>query len=160
MTRVFRAWPLVAAAVAFAWASPAAAQGPGDEKKPKKVKSRHEETDEPATAQDAPSHKGMQAYVDPDNGRIRKPTAAEEQQLAEELAKIVNDSPEGLKEVSRSDGTVVMDLEERFMNVAIATRGAQGELALDCAVSLRQALELMLADKTKKPKKKEALDVR
>jgi hypothetical protein len=170
MTRVFRAWPLLAAAVAFAWASPAAAQGQGNEKKPKKVKSHHEETDDPATAEDAPAHKGMQAYVDADGGRLRKPTAAEEQTLAEELAKLVNDSHEGLTAVSGPDGTVMVDLEERFMNVSIATRGSQGELTLDCASNLRQALELLLADKPKKPaaapskpaqpEKKEALDVR
>lgn len=165
---------LVAAAVTSSWASGAFAQGASEQKKAeqKKVKSEHVETDDPATSEDGPAHKGMQAYVDSDTGRLRKPTPAEEQKLAEELAKIVNDSPEGLTAVSGADGTIAVDLEERFMNFSIATEGSDGAIALGCATSLRSTLELMLRDPaTRKPvvtvvpgkpqpEKKEALDVR
>lgn len=167
----FHSWGLLLAALCFAWPGGAYAQGASDDKKPKKVKSQQEETDEPATDADAPGHKGMQAYVDPDTGRLRKPTPAEERKLAEELAKIINDSPEGLKAVTRPDGTVAVDLEERFMNVSIVTKDSDGGFSLDCATSLRDALELMLRDPAakkpvvtavpaKQPEKKEALDVR
>lgn len=64
--------------------------------------------------------------------QIRPLTQAEAQQMAEGLRALVNQSTEGLKEVHHADGSVSMDLQGRFQNVALAKKSDSGNVAQSC----------------------------
>jgi len=64
--------------------------------------------------------------------QIRPLTQEEAQQLAEGIKALVNQSTDGLKQVKHADGSVSMDLEGRFQNVALAKRTADGNIAQSC----------------------------
>jgi hypothetical protein len=167
-------WGLTAALAALALASGPAvvvARADEDAKKVKKVKDHTAgplETDEPvASAEEAKGRpaavKGMQAYVDPADGKLRQPTREEAQALAAELAKLTSRSTEGLEAVLSEDGTLSMDLEGRFLSVAIATVGPDGSVGFACvngepAAPLAAASDAATKPAPKPAKAKEALD--
>jgi hypothetical protein len=62
----------------------------------------------------------------------RRAASSEQQALQQELANAVSESSEGLKRVQRADGVVMVDLEGRFMSVAIATPSEDGGHAISC----------------------------
>jgi hypothetical protein len=59
-------------------------------------------------------------------------TPAEAKTLAEGLKPLVNQSTEGLVQVQRPDGSVSMNLEGRFQNVAVAKKEADGTVSQSC----------------------------
>jgi hypothetical protein len=65
-------------------------------------------------------------------GQIRPLTQEEAQQLAQGIKELVNQSTEGLKSVKHADGTVSMDLQGRFQNVAVAKKNADGSVTQAC----------------------------
>jgi hypothetical protein len=97
-------------------------------------------------AGDASGRGGMQAFVDPETGEMRTPTAAELAQLQEEAANgetdglagqkslVVQDnfSGAGLVEQHFKDGSVMVDLQGRFRHTATVTIAADGTLNMDC----------------------------
>jgi len=53
------------------------------------------------------------------------------EKLAEGLSQLINQSTEGLTEVHHSDGSVSINLEDRFQNVSVA-KVADGKLSQSC----------------------------
>src|SRR5882672_1842264 len=74
----------------------------------------------------------QQMPVDSQTGQIRPLTQEEAQQLAEGIKKLVNQSTDGLQSVRHADGSVSIDLEGRFQNIAIARRDEDGKLTQSC----------------------------
>jgi hypothetical protein len=65
-------------------------------------------------------------------GQRPNQTPEEAQRLAEGIKPLVNRSTEGLVEVTRPDGSVSMNLQGRFQNVAVARREANGTISQSC----------------------------
>ena len=70
--------------------------------------------------------------IDPQTGQVQPLTPDEARRLAEGLKEMANQSSEGLKQVKHADGSVSMDLEGRFQNVAVARKEADGTVAQSC----------------------------
>ncbi|MGC3996721.1 MAG: hypothetical protein QM767_03985 [Anaeromyxobacter sp.] len=87
------------------------------------------EVDTPATA-----------AVD-ESGRLRAPTREELEALSAATAALVNESTEGLTPVQLPDGSRVVNLEDHFQSVAVATtRGAKVDAR--CVTSPEEARAL------------------
>jgi len=94
--------------------------------------------------------------------QIRPLTQQEAQQLAEGIKKLVNQSTEGLKQVRHADGSVSMDLEGRFQNIALAKKTDDGHVTQSCVDNLESAAaflginrELIDGPKNSSPKRRE-----
>ncbi len=59
-------------------------------------------------------------------------TQAEAQQMAEALKKMANQSTDGLVSVSHTDGSVSIDLQDRFQNVMLARKNTDGTVEQAC----------------------------
>jgi hypothetical protein len=75
---------------------------------------------------------GRDVQVDSQTGQIKPLTPQEAQQLAEGLRGMLNQSTEGLVQVTHADGSVSMDLEGRFQNVMVARIDEDGTLTQSC----------------------------
>ena len=75
---------------------------------------------------------GRDVQVDPQTGQIKPLTPAEAQQLADGLKTMLNKSTEGLVQEKHPDGSVSVDLQGRFQNVAVARVNADGTLEQSC----------------------------
>lgn len=75
---------------------------------------------------------GQTVLIDPQTGQIRPLSQEEAQRLAQGLKKLANQSTDGLKQVTHADGTVTMDLEDRFQNVTLARRETDGTITHAC----------------------------
>lgn len=75
---------------------------------------------------------GRDVQFDPQTGQIKPLTADEAQQLAAGLKTMLNKSTDGLVQEQHPDGTVSMDLQGRFQNVAVAKVNADGTLSQSC----------------------------
>ncbi|MGH9873730.1 MAG: post-PEP-CTERM-1 domain-containing protein [Pyrinomonadaceae bacterium] len=65
-------------------------------------------------------------------GQIRPLTQEEAQRLAAELKQLVNQSTDRLQSVRHADGSVSMDLQGRFQNIAVAKLDEDGKLIQSC----------------------------
>jgi hypothetical protein len=65
-------------------------------------------------------------------GQVRPLTQEEAQKLAEGIKKLINRSSDGLKSVQHSDGSVSMDLQGHFQNVALARKNDDGSVSQSC----------------------------
>lgn len=63
-------------------------------------------------------------------------TPEEAKRLAEGIKPLVNQSTEGLVQVRHADGSVSMDLQGRFQNVAVAKKEADGTISQSCVDNL------------------------
>ena len=75
---------------------------------------------------------GQDVQVNQQTGQIRPLSPQEAQQLAAGLRGLVNQSTAGLVEVKHSDGSVSMDLQGRFQNVAVARVSDDGSITESC----------------------------
>src|SRR5215813_4606151 len=66
----------------------------------------------------------LRVAIDQQTGQVRPLTQQEAQDLATELKRLANKSEQGLTPVSHADGTVSLNLEDRFQNVALAKKNA------------------------------------
>ena len=89
---------------------------------------------------------GLQISVDPATGRLRTPTPEEARELAASMGLVLGDTSEGLEEVVFPDGTVVVDLEGRFMSVAVAAIDDDGTVVTECITDPVVAAVLMADD--------------
>ena len=64
--------------------------------------------------------------------QIKPLTQEEAQKLAAALKELANQSQEGLKPVRHADGTVSIDVQGRFQNVALAKRNEDGTISQTC----------------------------
>lgn len=75
---------------------------------------------------------GQDVHVDSQTGKMKALTPEEAQKLAAALKQMVNQSTEGLEQVHHADGSVSMDLEGRFQNVAVARVNEDGSVSQSC----------------------------
>ena len=84
--------------------------------------------------------------LNPQTGQIRPLTQEEAQKLAEGIRKLVNQSTDGLQSVRHADGTVELDLEGRFQNIAVARRNVDGTLSESCVDNPKAAADFFGID--------------
>jgi len=75
---------------------------------------------------------GQTVQIDAQTGQVRPLTPEEAQRLAEGLKSLANQSTEGLEQVRHADGSVSMELQDRFQNVALAQKQVDGKVAQTC----------------------------
>ena len=75
---------------------------------------------------------GTPVPLDPQTGQVRPLTQEEAQKLAAGLKQLANQSTDGLQSVRHADGSVSMDLQGRFQNVAVAKLDEDGKLTQSC----------------------------
>jgi uncharacterized membrane protein YdfJ with MMPL/SSD domain len=75
---------------------------------------------------------GQTVAVDGQTGQARPLTPEEAQRLAQGIEELVNQSTEGLVQVHHADGSVSIDLQGRFQNVAVAKINADGTISQSC----------------------------
>lgn len=81
----------------------------------------------------------QRAGVNGQSSQIRPLTQDEAQRLAQGLKELVNQSADGLTSVRHPDGTVSMDLQGRFQNVAVARKADDGAVSQACLDNLESA---------------------
>lgn len=74
----------------------------------------------------------QQIPLDPQTGQVRPLTQEEAQKLAAGIKQLVNQSTDGLQSVRHSDGSLSIDLQGRFQNIAVAKRDEAGKLTQSC----------------------------
>lgn len=79
--------------------------------------------------------------------QIRPLTQEEAQQMAEGIKNLVNQSTDGLKQVQHADGSVSMDLQGRFQNVALAKKGDDGNVVQSCVDNRESAAAFLGIDR-------------
>jgi 3-isopropylmalate dehydratase small subunit len=84
---------------------------------------------------------GQDVQVDPQTGQIQKLTPEETQRMAAGLKKMINQSSEGLVQIQHADGTVSMDMEDRFQNVPVARINKDGSVSQSCVDNPKAAGE-------------------
>lgn len=82
---------------------------------------------------------GQDVKVDPQTGQIQELTPEEAQKLAAGLKPMLNKSSEGLVTVQHPDGSMSMDLQGRFQNVAVARVNKDGTVSQSCVDNPRAA---------------------
>ena len=75
---------------------------------------------------------GTPAPIDPQTGQVRPLTPEEAQRLAAWIRELVNQSTDGLQSVRHADGSVSIDLQGRFQNIAVAKLDEDGKLIQSC----------------------------
>jgi hypothetical protein len=65
-------------------------------------------------------------------GQVRPLTQEEAQRMAEGIKQLVNQSTEDLQSVRHADGSVSIDLQGHFQNIAVAKRNSDGSLTESC----------------------------
>jgi hypothetical protein len=89
---------------------------------------------------------GQDVQVDPQTGKMKELTPEEAQKMAAGLKKMINQSSEGLVQVQHADGTVSMDMEGRFQNVAVARINKDGSISESCVDNPKAAGEFFGID--------------
>ncbi|MGH9932594.1 MAG: post-PEP-CTERM-1 domain-containing protein [Pyrinomonadaceae bacterium] len=75
---------------------------------------------------------GAPIPLDPQTGQVRPLTQQEAERLAAEIKQLVNQSTDGLRSVRHPNGSVSMDLQGRFQNIAVAKLDTDGKLVQSC----------------------------
>jgi hypothetical protein len=75
---------------------------------------------------------GQDIPLDAQTGQVRPLTQEEAQRMAEGIKRLVNQSTDGLQEVRNADGSVSMDLQDHFQNIAVVKRNADGTTTQAC----------------------------
>jgi hypothetical protein len=94
---------------------------------------------------------GQDIQVDGSTGKIKPLTQQEARELVEGVTKMVNQSTEGLKSVQHADGSVSMDLEDRFQNVIVAKQNDDGSLTTSCVDNPTSAARFFNVDEQSLP---------
>ena len=99
----------------------------------------------PAIPSDRPDQapvaaQGMRVYRDPQTGRLGPPPAGMQPPgLSVAEQRMLNRSDAGLQQRALPGGGVAVDLQGRYQNMAVATVGADGKAAVNCALTPEQA---------------------
>ncbi|MEP6568587.1 MAG: hypothetical protein ABJC10_02345 [Acidobacteriota bacterium] len=75
---------------------------------------------------------GKSAPLDPQTGQVRPLTQEEAQRLAASIKQLVNQSTDGLQTVHHPDGSISIDLQGRFQNLAVAKLDENGQVVQSC----------------------------
>jgi hypothetical protein len=82
---------------------------------------------------------GQEVKVDSQTGDMRPLTQQEAERLAAGLEPLLNQSTEGLVQVQHADGSVSMDLQGHFQDVAVARMNQDGSISQSCVNNPRAA---------------------
>ena len=82
---------------------------------------------------------GQDVQVNSQTGQIKPLTPEEARTLAAGLKQMVNKSTEGLVQTHHGDGSVSVDMGERFRNVTVARVNKNGSVAQSCIDNPRAA---------------------
>lgn len=97
---------------------------------PHAATSPHESAASPGTA-------GMRAFLDPETGELRGPTAEELAHSAHDHALDLGKLPE-IEVIEHANGMKSAVLDERFMSTSVAKVGPDGRLVTDCVTTPEQ----------------------
>jgi hypothetical protein len=89
---------------------------------------------------------GQELQVNAQTGQLKPLSPQEAQRLADGLKRLFNRSTDGLVEVHHADGSVSMDLDGRFQNVAVARVEEDGTLTESCIDSPEAAAAFFRLD--------------
>jgi hypothetical protein len=78
------------------------------------------------------------ASTTPADEALREPTPEEMAEFAATVKTLVNDDPTGLLPVTMADGTVAIDLQDRFQSIAVAVK-REGTIETRCVTSSKEA---------------------
>jgi hypothetical protein len=81
--------------------------------------------------------------VDPVTKELRKPTAEEIRALVANLKSLTSRSTEGLRVVTRPNGTRQVNLQGRFQNVVVARPAADGTMETRCVTTFEEAADFL-----------------
>ena len=81
--------------------------------------------------------------VDKQTGTLRLPTAEETDQLVSQLAAMTNRSSEGLQATRAANGTLAVNLDDRFQSVMLARPNADGTTEVRCVTTFEEAAEFL-----------------
>ena len=95
----------------------------------------------PAKPAQAPvAVQGMRVYRDPQTGQLAPPPPGlQPPELSAAELRMLNRSDQGLQMRTLPRGGVAVDLQGRYQNMAVATVGADGKTAVNCALTPEQA---------------------
>lgn len=82
---------------------------------------------------------GQEVQVNSQTGQMKELTPDQARKLAAGLHQMVNKSTDGLVQAQHADGSVSMELEGRFQNVAVARVNKDGEVTQSCVDSPQTA---------------------
>jgi hypothetical protein len=74
----------------------------------------------------------LHVAVDPSTGRLVPPTPEQRAKLAAALAQLIDQRTEGLEVRRLPNGMHLVDLRGRFRNAAVAVRGTDGQVHVQC----------------------------
>jgi hypothetical protein len=86
---------------------------------------------------------GMQVFIDPATGKMRPATPQEMKMMSDRLQAFLNRSSVGLKVQEHSDGMLSMDLQGGFLNVWVASVGADGTVTNACVTDPAAAQSIL-----------------
>jgi hypothetical protein len=112
---------------------------PAKVKEPKKQETASVLPDQPKKNYVTVKVGGQDVKVDTQTGQIQELTPEEAQKLAAGLKPMLNKSSEGLVTVQHPDGSMSMDLQGRFQNVAVARVNKDGTVSQSCVDNPRAA---------------------
>jgi len=81
--------------------------------------------------------------LDQTTGQRRKPSDEEIEALVAQVSALTNRSSEGLTVTKRPDGSQMVNLEDRFNNVALARANEDGTTSVRCVTSMEEAAEFL-----------------
>ena len=86
---------------------------------------------------------GMQVFIDPATGKIRPATPQEMKMMADRLNAFLNRSSVGLEVQESSSGMLSMSLQGGFLNVWVASVGADGNVTHACVTDQAAAQSIL-----------------
>ncbi len=89
---------------------------------------------------------GQDVQLDSQTGDMKPLTQQEAEKLAAGLTPMLNQSTEGLVEVHHANGSVSMDLQGRFQDVAVARMNKDGSVSQSCVNNPRAAAAFFAID--------------
>ncbi|HEY0379573.1 MAG TPA: hypothetical protein VGC87_21825 [Pyrinomonadaceae bacterium] len=125
----------VAAAIFVLIAGTAATAQTGHIKKSQSDKAASRAADEDADEYESVEVAGQTVAVDKKTGKLRQPTRDEAAALAEGMKKLVNQSADGLTPVYHGNGSISLDLQDRYQTIAVAKKNPDGTLTEACLSS-------------------------
>lgn len=81
--------------------------------------------------------------VDKETGALRKPTAAETEELVASLTTMLKPPAEGLTPIALPNGTTAMNVKGRFAPVMLARPNPDGTTDLRCVTTFEEALDFL-----------------
>jgi hypothetical protein len=89
---------------------------------------------------------GQEVQVDSQTGQMKELTPEEAQKLAAGLRQEINKSTDGLVPVQQPDGSMTMNIDGRFQNVAVARVNEDGSVSTSCVDNAQSAGEFFGID--------------